>query len=660
MSKVAIIHPAPDSVRQAKAAKKAIKASSEIGIGNDHGGRAVTPVMGTGILANRMNFSTPPDNTMAISNGGRIVSIDNETIEYYNQSGSAVSLNVYHDDFFNSLNLVSAIFDPRVIYDSEADRFIYVILHGFSSATSKILVCFSKTNNPQDGWWIYQLSGNPLNDGSWTDFPQIGISNNELYITGNLFFNNSTFNQAVIYQVTKQQGFSGQPLTYQVWDDIEDAGGGKAFAIVPVSYGQQGNYGPGCYFISSRAGGWNRLSLFELTDDLTASNEQLNVFSVSVPPYSPAADAQQSGSFDDLENGDCRMQHAFYLNGLVHAVLPADYQNSAYSGINYYRISVSDLQDTESSSFGQTGFDHCYPSLASFGLDECDRSVMIGFLRSASNIFPEVRVVNCDNLMQWSASAQVKAGQTYVDMLSGLERWGDYTHMQRKHNEAQPEVWMAGCYGANNTTPHAWRAYLAEIKGTYEPAPVPVVDFQADDTLGYEIFQTDFHDNTLNNPTSWAWTFEGGLPPTSSQANPTITYADTGRFDVKLIVGNAFCTDSLFRENYIHVLSSDTQTTDTGLAVGSLTGLRHLSVYPNPVSAFELIHTNITVAQLAHVYVQVIDMQGKTMKVLFDDNLKAGTHRLRFNKLALPAGQYILQVRTNETVVAHEKIIVQY
>jgi short-subunit dehydrogenase len=55
----------------------------------------------------------------------------------------------FWSDFFNDPVLIATIYDPKVIYDSGADRFVLVVLHGSNAARSKVLVAFSKTNNPR-------------------------------------------------------------------------------------------------------------------------------------------------------------------------------------------------------------------------------------------------------------------------------------------------------------------------------------------------------------------------------------------------------------------------------------------------------------------------------------------------------------------------------
>jgi PKD repeat protein len=60
----------------------------------------------------------------------------------------------------------------------------------------------------------------------------------------------------------------------------------------------------------------------------------------------------------------------------------------------------------------------------------------------------------------------------------------------------------------------------------------------------------------VNNPAglSFAWSFPGGDPATSTAANPTVTYATAGTYSVKLVVTNAAGKDSLTRTNLIKIL----------------------------------------------------------------------------------------------------------
>jgi hypothetical protein len=296
---------------------------------------SVLPEIGTNFEANWSLQGTPPDNSMAISNGGKIVTCNNDGIEYYDDNGTFLLFD-YWSDFFNDGSLSSVLYDPKVIYDSQEDRFILVVLHGSTSSTSQVLLCFSKTNNPQDGWWVYKISGNPASDGSWFDYPNIGVSNDEVFISGNLFSNAGSFNQAVVFQVEKAAGLSGNNINFQYYANLS-ASPYTAFTLVPMSYGKQGNYGPGTYLVSNSSSGSNSVRLWEISNTIASGSNQINSTAVTIPLYQVAADASQSGSADKLDNGDCRVQSGFYLDTLVHFVFHSDIG----SGCMESKLSVS-------------------------------------------------------------------------------------------------------------------------------------------------------------------------------------------------------------------------------------------------------------------------------------------------------------------------------
>ena len=479
-----------EAVRQIKASKLQQKLNSyRPGEETQNGERAVYPAVGTNFEANWSIEGTPPDNTMAISNGGYIVTANNDGIEYYSAGGAYLYFK-YWPDFYNDNTLTATIFDPKVIYDSGTDRFVLVTLHGSNVNTSKVIVSFSKTNNPQDGWWTYVLTGNPLNDNSWLDYPGLGVSNNEIYITGNLFKGNS-FNQAVIYQIPKAAGYSGNSLSWQYWSDLSNDPY-EAFTLVPASFGHEGNYGPGIYMVSSSSSGDNTIRFWDLTDDMSGTPE-LNSYTINTTEYSPAANAFQSGSNDQLDNGDCRIQNAFYLQGVVHFVFHSDI-GEGWNGINYNRLNTVSFNNQSATLGLQGSYDYSYPAVVPFSTSASDKSVMIAFLRSSESIYPQVRVVNCDNAMQWSPSTLVKEGETFVDFLNDDERWGDYTGIARKHNSNGGRIWLAGCYGADIESQNFFNTYKTWIAEVYAGATVGLEDLAT--IRDFSVFPNPVYDMT--------------------------------------------------------------------------------------------------------------------------------------------------------------------
>ena len=73
-------------------------------------------------------------------------------------------------------------------------------------------------------------------------------------------------------------------------------------------------------------------------------------------------------------------------------------------------------------------------------------------------------------------------------------------------------------------------------------------------SLGQSINFTDTSEGMVS---SWSWTFEGATPSTSTAQNPTgITYNTPGDYDVTLTVTGPGGTQTVTKENYIHVAES--------------------------------------------------------------------------------------------------------
>lgn len=83
------------------------------------------------------------------------------------------------------------------------------------------------------------------------------------------------------------------------------------------------------------------------------------------------------------------------------------------------------------------------------------------------------------------------------------------------------------------------------------PVP-PVADFTGTPQTVCQNSQVTFTDLSTGAD-SWAWSFPGGVPTTSSDQNPTVTYTTPGIHDVSLTVTNAFGSDTRTAPAYITV-----------------------------------------------------------------------------------------------------------
>jgi hypothetical protein len=83
------------------------------------------------------------------------------------------------------------------------------------------------------------------------------------------------------------------------------------------------------------------------------------------------------------------------------------------------------------------------------------------------------------------------------------------------------------------------------------------------------------------------------------------------------------------------------------------------TVYPNPSTTYELVYIKIDNPETSHVDIRVVDMQGRLIRNMYSDVMRAGLHQLTFNKLAMSPGTYFVEIETDGRITQHEKVIVQ-
>lgn len=436
------------------------KSTSKNGNDNEHDIKSTemsSPEIGETFIGNANN-GCPPDNSIAIANNGNIISMVNSNIYYFDDEGNTVT---YWDlsEFINDPYLSANICDPKIIYDSEEDKFIfYAQTCDGSSYTSKVIVAFSVSNNPEGGWWIYELTGDPLDNNSWFDYPKIALTENEIVITGNLFNNSGSFQQAVVYQINKFEGYSGSSLYWQYWYGLT----GNPFTLLPLRYGHSGFYGNELYMVSTSAGGSNFINIYKLTDQISATSEVITFDQITTDYYSISGNSSQYGVTDILHTGDCRAMDGYYLNGIMHFVHHVD--DGGWSAVRYYRINVSPYSGSYFTITNTGEKDYCYPSISSISEVSTDASSYLTFTASGPSIYPEIRGKKFDNSFNTESSILIKGGDGPVyqcyDPNKYSDRWGDYSGSARKFNAPNPTIWISSCYGNNSGY---WNTYIAEI-----------------------------------------------------------------------------------------------------------------------------------------------------------------------------------------------------
>lgn len=104
-------------------------------------------------------------------------------------------------------------------------------------------------------------------------------------------------------------------------------------------------------------------------------------------------------------------------------------------------------------------------------------------------------------------------------------------------------------------------------------APAVIADFTVESQQACPSVDLQFSDLSRGANYTYKWSFPGGTPSASTAADPKVSYANTGTYDVTLIVTNLYGADTIEKKNYITIakpsasLTSGKQTIIKGQSV---------------------------------------------------------------------------------------------
>jgi hypothetical protein len=439
------------------------------------------PIVGISFITDS-NSGIPPDNYSAVSKGYKAVSVINQTIAIHDATTGAYlyrkglynfSLSVGLNNIFPNNN--NYRFDPKVVYDPVADRFICVILNGIN-ASNWIIFGFSKTNDPAGAWNFYKTYGDYTGNTTWFDYPAISLTQNEFFLTGNKIKYDSSwqagFTRSLIYQVNKQSGYDGDSLlTYQIWDSVQN-NGRFLRCLYPLNPGNA-LLGPSQYFLSNRNFDITNDTVFlvKVPDTIGSADTILTVTPLvsSTGAYGVPPSGRQTDTTYPLATNDGRILGGFIKDNEIQFVSasldPATGASAVFHGV------ISNFNTTPAFTgqlFGIDSLDFGYPNISFAGSIGGVNHSIISFDYSGPNTFAGYGATYFDGA-NYSDMVNIKSGTGLVDMLGHREqRWGDYSGSQPDWN-TPGSVWVEGIFGK----PHAYGNYMAQLNSPYRVG-VPV------------------------------------------------------------------------------------------------------------------------------------------------------------------------------------------
>ena len=437
---------------------------------------------------------TPNDNHIAVGNDGKFVSVMNTVIRAHREDGTiARAFTLVNFDNVNkevdTIPKMDRTYDPRVIYDPVADRYVVLYMHGVTDKSSFIVVGFSQTNDPTKSWNVYKIPGTPIADTVWSDYPIVSQTKEDIYFTVNLLANGSSweegFREAVIWQLSKQDGYDGKPLRKNFFHNLK-YDNVSLWSICPM---QNSPFPDGFdnYFLTVRpyAKQNDTVFLHRITNSLSSGNAQWTLEVLKSPQaYGFPPSALQPDTAYKLRTNDARVLSGIRLGNTIHyfqnSINFNTYQAAIMHGSIYDLPSVNRRKDIsfplpakptiKAKLFTHDSLDFGYPAVAAANLSKdedgtFDPAMVVTTVHSSPWHFPSAGAFYINRYGEYSNYKSFRDGDSliyYSFLGKGEQRWGDYEGIQAKFNE--PGVFYAvGSYGALNLS--MW-GHVAKIQVT--------------------------------------------------------------------------------------------------------------------------------------------------------------------------------------------------
>lgn len=577
----------------------------------------------------------PNDNTAAVSKDGLLLLAINSNVYLRDLKTDSVLYPNQNVTLRQVFDLPSGnYYDPKITYDEAMDRFVLVFLKNNVPSTNKIMVGFSKTNNPIDGWHVYELPGNPLNNNRWTDFPTIALSNESLYFTGNLIIPNVSwqvgFDGSVLWEMDKMQGFSGAAaISPKLYADIRYQD--KFVRNLHCVQGADGNV-TDFHMLSNRNFDIENDTFFlvslqkELDTSFLSIKAVVSDVKYGVPPNARQADTDTSDATKGLQTNDARVLGAIQFDNEIQFVGNTIYTPTGYSAVYHGKMNLANDEPTlKTHIIADQVKDFGYPNIAWTGNEPCDREAIIAFNHTSFEDFPGISAIYVDNEGNYSDVLVLKEGESIVDRIAndGYERWGDYFGMQRFYDQAG-KVMTFGFTTDLSKANYGW---------------VSLLNSPDTATIGYQLTTTVGKDYCTNKIQIQAF---GGVGPYS------------------VVWNNDAANQSLVSSNYCNGDTSFFTLYDArncaiaGEYPFSIANINsEFTLFPNPTA--DILAFQFTAAEASTIAVNIYTETGHFVKQIAFQEVKKGLNELYFSTEPLIKGTYFVEILDGKTILSKNK-----
>jgi hypothetical protein len=269
----------------------------------------------------------PPDPHGA-AGASRLVAVGNSLMEVRRKNGTLTLRRGFQNFFaaFSEARDTNFFFDPRVVYDEHAGRFVLVVFQRrFAPDVSRIWLSVSKGETPDTiaDWNQVYINGAVSINGSrtWVDFPGVEVDEEAVYITANMYrFSDGMYAGVRLWIVDKgvQGGvYAGKAPSFMRTDPVAKAGiaGTTMPAQIHGSTGVDGSVGTFLSNIIAYPDGQTYLQIVTVFNPLKSPTYTIQTIDLgiitqgSVLPLAP-----QRGTTTKIATNDARILDAVWRN----------------------------------------------------------------------------------------------------------------------------------------------------------------------------------------------------------------------------------------------------------------------------------------------------------------------------------------------------------
>lgn len=440
----------------------------------------------------------PPDTQGAVGATGYVELVNGRYADYSKTNGATLTSSSLNG-FWQSagVTLTGNSFDPRVVYDPNAQRFYASALDFGPTDTANnhfnndILLAVSKTSDPTQGWTGISIPSFPTGSTNnfFADFDTLGYNQDGVTVSVNDFpttgpdASNPDGNQPPV-DPNNTSNATGFGVSFLVTPKTSLSAGSSAnstliynqnpnnvgFAAHPAT--DLDNTTGTQYIFSDYSTSTGANSLSTITGTNASPTLHGGSGNVTVTAYNAPPPAQQPNGDNTLDTGDTRFGSSVVkFNNQIWSV--QDITLNGRAALNLVRLNLTTGAVTET-TIGDAQHDYYYGSVAVNALG----TVVVGYTRSGTDgttgfasSYASIGAYTASGVTFNTPPLLLKQGVANYDIKdgNGTNRWGDYS--ATTVDPTDPTKFWTSEEWASGT--NIWSTQITELDTSMAPEPSP-------------------------------------------------------------------------------------------------------------------------------------------------------------------------------------------